>query len=165
MLKVSLCVAIFLLAACSPPNLGRPSSGAVNLSLESERMYSPLPEGMALHIQYHVRSDRYYVSKVSGAFRRRVELEVRGLSAARTVEEIERALLLVGYKASGEPRGGKNITKMTFKRKNSANIAVELASSIGNAPADPRADHLVTFRWTVSESLESWLSAEGQERS
>lgn len=146
-----------LLAACAVPHEvgGRQVGGA---EVHGNEAYSPLPEGVALPMSYHVRADRYYVSKENGTLRRKVDLEIRGQELVRTVELVENALLSAGYRVAGEPKTSKKRTKLTFKRKKTPTITVEFAQDLGKGAADPRADHLVTLRWKAADSLDQWLA-------
>ena len=154
------CVLAFALAGCMWDDAEKSISVAAENASDGAG-YSPLPAGLQLPPGYHLREDRFYVTKKKGHLRRAVTLEVLDREQGRAVEDIEGLMHRGGYRTSGDPIGGRRGAKLKFKKKKNPTITVEFLDDVGKKPANPRARHLVVFRWKVANTLEEWLAKDG----
>lgn len=157
MSRMLISVLAMALAACAVQDGPVDASGLPGAA-SSEAGYNPLPAGLRLPPDYHLREDRFHVTKRKGHLRRRVALEVLDRDQGQAIEDIERLMHVGGYRVSGDPEASRKGTKLKFRRKGHPTITVEFRSDVGKKPANPRARHLVVMEWKVSDALDEWLA-------
>ncbi len=110
--------------------------------------YRPLPGGVELGLDAHLRSDRIYENK-KGATRRKVTYEVLRGSQQDAVAGVERSLTSAGYVAQPRKDGKDGAFTIAYKKKKSPTLNVNFSSDVGEKPANPEALHLVVVDWQL----------------
>lgn len=110
--------------------------------------YRPLPGGVELGLEAHLRSDRIYENK-KGATRRKVTYEVLKGSQQDAVASVEQALTAAGYAAQPRNDGKNGAFTIAYKKKKTPTLNVQFNPSVGDKPANPAAQHLVAVDWQL----------------
>lgn len=141
------------LAACGgkeqeAASVEAPAAGSVAATAEAAGGYRPLPGGVELGLDSHMRSDRIYET-AKGATRRKVSYEVLSGSLEESVETVEQSLADAGYKAKPRKEGKNGAFSISFKKKKAKTLKVDFNPNVGKKPANPDALHLVAVSWQL----------------
>jgi len=110
--------------------------------------YKPLPGGLELGLNAHMRSDRIFKS-ASGATRRRVTYEVLKGSQQEAMATVAEAMSADGYMAEESREGKDGYRNYPYKKDKSPRLWVKFKDDVGANPANPAAKHLVWVEWQV----------------
>ena len=110
--------------------------------------YKPLPGGLELGLDGHMRSDRIFKDK-KGATRRRVTYEMLKGSRQDAIDTVEAVMENNGYAAESRRDSENGDIALPYKKSKSPRLWVKFKEDVGKNPANPEAKYLVLVEWQV----------------
>lgn len=110
--------------------------------------YSPLPPGISLDADFHVRNDRIYAHELGN--RRRALLEILGGDVNSIAQKAGSKLLELGYQSIPASDKGDGFTGLVFRKAGAGLIQFSHSTSVGDNPAHPSATALLFLDWPVT---------------
>ena len=149
MIKKVLCLGLVAaLAACGGNDGATTNAGPSGAAAQQVAGYRPLPGGVELGLNAHLRRDRIYKTK-NGDTRRKVVYEVLDGTQQEAVAKVQGARTAAGYVAQPRKDGKREAFVIPYKKEKAATLNVEFNPRAGRKPSNPKAKHLVTVDWRV----------------
>lgn len=112
--------------------------------------YSPFPEGLALDMPIHFRSDRIF-TKRNGETRRAVTVEYLTGSQVDAQQGVTAAMAALGYAPKDGKAARKNgVIQQAYASEGKKSFWVVIKPSAGKRPSNPDAKGTIAISWQLS---------------
>ncbi|HLU07584.1 MAG TPA: hypothetical protein VKZ91_13585 [Woeseiaceae bacterium] len=145
-------LAALAVAGCSdrPNTVATPETQALPEACADKPFYSPFPEGLALDMPFHFRSDRIF-TKRSGETRRAVTVEYLTGSQIEAQQAVIAAMAAVGYAPKAGKGARKNgVLRQAYTSEGRKSFWVVISPSAGKRPSNPEAKGTIAISWQLS---------------